>query len=165
MTTLQDLSTAETLLLFTPVITTAAAGKASNKTAAQIDPFEILGRALSRYHRRIRHVPYVPKVGFTETHDAFLSQANAAVVVICEPETAKHESLGSQCDFAEAALDGLDTGSFGRSPRHPLVVIQCGDLKESSWPDMSNFDHVLKCKTYDAETAQLIARKLFEPRK
>lgn len=165
MATFRNLSSSGTIVLFTPVITPAGSGKASNKNAESVDPFEILGRALSRHHRRIRHVPYVPRVGFTETHDAFLSQADAVVVVICEPESQKHEGLGCQVDFAEAAHDGLESNHFGRSASNPMILIQCGDPNGNFWPDLSTFDSVMKCRAYDTEMAQQIARKIFDGRK
>ncbi|CAK4032633.1 Hypothetical predicted protein [Lecanosticta acicola] len=165
MASFRNLSSSGTIVLFTPVITPAGSGKASNKTSESVDPFEILGRAFSRHHRRIRHVPYVPRVGFTETHDAFLSQADAVIVVICEPETAKHEALGHQVDFAEAAHGGLDGNYFERPASNPMILIQCGDPNGSFWPDLSTFDSVLKCRAYDTEMAQQIARKIFNARK
>lgn len=158
---LANLASSSTLLLFTPAVTPA--GKATNKTGENIDPFEPLGRALSRYHRRIRHVPYVPKIGFTETHDAFLSQADAVIVVICEPEQAKHECVGNQGDFADATHEALDNASFGG--QFPLVLIRCGDSNGTFWPDLMQFDNVMKCSTYDPEMAKQIARKLFDGRK
>ncbi|KAK4505423.1 hypothetical protein PRZ48_003386 [Zasmidium cellare] len=156
---LASLASSSTLLLFTPAITPA--GKATNKSAEKnIDPFETLGRALSRYHKRIRHVPYVPKIGFTETHDAFLSQADAVIVVICEPEHAKHECLGNQGDFADAALEAMDNTSFSGHP--PLFLVRCGNSNGNFWPDLTQFDNVMKCNTYDPEMAKQVARKLFE---
>lgn len=60
-------------------------GKSRADADAPMDPFEPLGRALSRHHSRIRHVPYVPSVGMTGTHQAFLEHAAAVVlVVVCK---------------------------------------------------------------------------------
>ncbi|KAF2454484.1 hypothetical protein BDY21DRAFT_366248 [Lineolata rhizophorae] len=47
-----------------------------------MDPFEPLGRALSRHHRRVRHVPFVPRVGLTATHGPFVALAGAVIVVV-----------------------------------------------------------------------------------
>lgn len=159
---LANLASSGTIVLFTPVIIPAGAGKANNTTQS-IDPFETLGRALSRYHKRIRHVPYVPSVGFTETHDAFLSQADCVIAVACEPTTQKHQSLGSQIDFAENANEALkeSLAAVGRQMKYPLALIQCGDQEGNWWPDTSGFETVLKCRTYDTDMAQTIARKLF----
>lgn len=57
-----------------------AAGRAS--ADAPMDPFEPFGRALSRHHARVRHVPYVPSVGMTGTHKTFLQHASAIVLVV-----------------------------------------------------------------------------------
>lgn len=159
---LASLASSSTLLLLTPAITPA--GKATNKSGDKnIDPFETLGRALSRYHKRIRHVPYMPHIGFTETHDAFLTQADAVVIVICEPQHSKHECLGNQGDFADAAHEAMDNASF--AGHLPLFLVQCGDSSGSFWPDLSQFDNVVKCNTYDPEMAKQVARKLFEGKK
>ncbi|EME47879.1 hypothetical protein DOTSEDRAFT_69717 [Dothistroma septosporum NZE10] len=158
---LAGLANSSTIVLFTPVITLAGSAKATNKTTGSTDPFEILGRAMSRHHKRVRHVPYVPDIGFTDTHDAFLGQADAVVVVICEPESGKHEALANQVDFAEAAQDGLEDGSSGSS----LILVQCGDPKGTFWPELSQFDNTLKRQFYDSDTAHQIARKLFHSSK
>ncbi|KAK4632067.1 hypothetical protein CLAFUW4_03739 [Fulvia fulva] len=158
---LASLGNSSTIVLFTPVIAPAGSAKATNKTNGSADPFEPLGRALSRHHKRVRHVPYVPNIGFTETHDAFLSQADAVIVVICEPDAGKHEALANQVDFAEATRDGLEESSCAGS----LILIQCGDARGTFWPDLSQFDNTLKCQSYDSNTAQQIARKLVESKK
>ncbi|KXT18537.1 hypothetical protein AC579_2258 [Pseudocercospora musae] len=160
---LSNLASSGTVLLFTPVVHPAGALKATSKTAAHvnIDPFESLGRALSRYHKRIRHVPYVPRVGFTETHDAFLSHADAVIVVMCEPETSKHEGLASQGDFADSANDALKESLCGRPMKYPLIVIQCGNQEGTWWPDASSFDTLIKCRSYDQDMALAIAKRLF----
>jgi hypothetical protein len=163
MATLRNLPKSGAVVLFTPVLTPAApaAGKATNKTTvAAVDPFEILGRALSTHHARIRHVPYVPTVGFTETHDAFLSQADAVIIVICEPMKSKHDGVQDQVKFAKAAHEAM--GYFGGPVKDPLALVQCGDADGSWWPDeIARFDLVLKCGSLDATMAQHIARKIF----
>lgn len=162
---LHNLSPSGTIVLFTPVITPAGSGKAANKPSSSgIDPFETLGRALSRHHRRIRHVPYVPSVGFTETHDAFLTQTDIVIVLICEPSTSKHQGLGNQVDFADAALEGMESNQIGRTAEDAFILIQCGDPGGSFWPELSQHENCLKCHKYDADVAQQIARTLFEPR-
>ncbi|KAI5367992.1 hypothetical protein Slin15195_G031260 [Septoria linicola] len=160
---LATLASSGTIVLFTPVV----AVKATNKTSSSsnTDPFEILGRALSRYHKRIRHVPYHPKVGFTDTHDAFCSQADAVVVVMCEPAQDKAASLDDQIEFAESANDALKESMGGRPLKHPVALIQCGNFEGGWWPSNSAFETVLKCRTSDTETAQQVARKLFEAKK
>jgi hypothetical protein len=71
---LRNLSPAMNILLFTPVIIPASQGLDFMQDSETADPFEVFGRALSTYHRRIRHVPYVASVGFTATHEAYPSK-------------------------------------------------------------------------------------------
>ncbi|KAF2146034.1 uncharacterized protein K452DRAFT_294643 [Aplosporella prunicola CBS 121167] len=98
------------LLLLTPAVpplssssssssssTTSSGSTSKQQQNEPMDPFEPLGRALSRYHRRIRHVPYVPTVGLTETHLAFLAHAAAVVLVVSAARSGPR--------FAEAVLD------------------------------------------------------------
>lgn len=160
---LANLSASATIVLFTPVISPAGSPKATNQVPPSTDPFETLGRALSRHHRRVRHVPYLPAVGFTNTHEAFLDQADAVIVVIAEPDTLQHHGLARQVDFAEAVQDGLEDGRIFNE--RLLSLIQCGDPKGGFWPDLSQFANVLKCRALDADMAQQISRKLFEPGK
>ncbi|KAF2209171.1 hypothetical protein CERZMDRAFT_26699, partial [Cercospora zeae-maydis SCOH1-5] len=161
---LAALASSSTIVLFTPVITpTPPPSKASS--TANTDPFETLGRALSRHHQRIRHVPYHPKLGFTDTHDAFVSQSDAVVVVMCEPASNRDECLGDQLDFAENAHAALQESRRGKPLKLPVTLIQCGISDGTHWPDCSAFDTVLQCHSYDAETAQHVAKRLFEGKK
>ncbi|RMY72604.1 hypothetical protein D0862_14431 [Hortaea werneckii] len=103
---LRDLPASGILMLFTPVMvppgfhthTESNPTKPSEEISCVVptpdaprpppskiatDPFESLGKAFAKYHRRIRHVPYVPAVGFTDTHEAFLAQADAVILVSC----------------------------------------------------------------------------------
>ncbi|MCJ1351129.1 MAG: hypothetical protein MMC33_001111 [Icmadophila ericetorum] len=63
------------LLLLTPKVYPL------NTTNQSSDPFEPLGRAISRTHPRTRHVPYSLSVGLTTTHFEFLRRAGAVIVV------------------------------------------------------------------------------------
>jgi hypothetical protein len=166
MASLRNLPKSGAVVLFTPVITPATAHKVANKppTATTpitaIDPFEILGRALSTHHTRIRHVLYIPTVGFTETHDAFLSQADAVIVVVCEPAQSKREGVREQVGFAEAVQEAM--GNFGGRSGELLAVVQCGEAEGRWWPQgMGQFEVLLKCGALDATMAQHIARKIF----
>ena len=156
---LRDLPSPATILLFTPVLPPAGTGKAP-KDETNMDPFEVFGRALIQYHKRIRHVPYVPKVGFTETHDAWISQADAVIVVVCEPDRFKHESMSNQMDFAEATLDAVEDKEANASSA--MVLVQCGE-DEFRPPVDASFMSVVECTTYDAEIAKHIARAIFKP--
>jgi hypothetical protein len=164
MANLRHLPKTAAVVLFTPVITPAAtvAANATNKTSA-VDPFEVLGRSLASYHPRIRHVPYVPAIGFTDTHDAFLSQADAVIVVVCEPHTSKRECLGRQLAFAEKTQEAVG-GAHGGPVRNPPILVQCGD--PDVWPDGSqSFGIVMKSGTLTSEVAQQISRTMFGAKK
>lgn len=97
---IRSLPSTSLVLLLTPVITPKNAGKARTKSQA-IDPFESFGRELSKHHRRLRHVPYVPAVGITDTHVAFIEQAAAIIVVISACDDPDEYSLGDQRSFAD----------------------------------------------------------------
>ncbi|KAI7306346.1 hypothetical protein KC326_g7869, partial [Hortaea werneckii] len=118
------------------------------------DPFESLGKAFAKHHRRIRHVPYVPAVGFTETHEAFLAQADAVILVSCgggseQQHTSPHikvESttkaddptslLAKQAQFAHDASLALAEmgGGDGCSRNVPMINFHFGD---DQWPDQA----------------------------
>lgn len=100
---LRSLPPTSLVLLLTPVLAPGNVPISSPNTESA-DPFEYFGRELSEMHHRLRHVPYVPKVGMTETHVAFIKQAAAVIVVICEPEDSE-ESLAHQKSFAKAVSD------------------------------------------------------------
>lgn len=75
-----------------------------------MDPFEPFGRALAAHHKRIRHVPYVPIAGMTDTHLAFLKHAGAVAVVVCDVPNATHAKesrFEHQRAFAQAALNEM----------------------------------------------------------
>lgn len=99
-------------------------------------------------------MPYVPNIGFTATHAAFLNQADAVIVVLCEPHASKRESLGLQFAFAEQTLE-----SAGGPPP---ILVQCGDVQGTGWQDvLASFEVVLKCGRLTEEIAKQISRKLF----
>lgn len=157
---LRNLQPAANILLFTPVIRPAGRVLDTAETDT-IDPFEEVGRALSKYHRRIRHVPYVAKVGFTETHDAFISQADAVITVVCEPEEGKYQSMEWQMDFAEQALDALEGKEANAA--HALVLLQCGE-DEYRPPVDASFMNVVESTTYSTEIAKAVAHAIFKAR-
>lgn len=99
---LQSLPEACIIVLFTPAIPPMAG---MDKKGMTVDPFESFGRAISRRHARVRHVPYVPKVGLTDLHLPWIRQAHAIVVIVCESTTSsalytpKEENLVNQKRF------------------------------------------------------------------
>ena len=74
----RDLRDGDLIVLLSPVV--APIPESSTTTAG--DPFEPLGRALSRHHSWVRHVPYTPRGGITSTHVAFVKRAAAIVFVV-----------------------------------------------------------------------------------
>lgn len=103
---IRNLPSTALILLLTPV-TTPITTKPSNPDAKPqiLDPFEAFGREISKSHKRVRHVPYVPKTGWTETHEAWLTQAAAVVVVTCQPSPAQEQNAEQQSDFVSALAD------------------------------------------------------------
>jgi len=176
---LGELPATSVLLLFTPVMVPSgfqnyAVVEAERLEVAKVrtgktetDPFELLGKALSKHHRRIRHVPYVPSVGFTETHDAFTMQADGIIVVTCEPETAGDKKKGfsmeavlaKQAEFAANVANALEDAE--RSV--PMVNFHFGD---DQWRhDVTEYQNVWVGEEYTAESVAQIVQLLFRVKK
>ncbi|CZT18816.1 uncharacterized protein RCC_04660 [Ramularia collo-cygni] len=167
MATLQNLSKTSTVVLFTPVLTPSTSSSTKKSTSSStssslspsIDPFETLGRSLASHHPRIRHVPYIPSVGFTSTHSAFLHEASAIIIVLCEASHNKSTSLGQQLSFAEAALSAT-TCSGGDIL--PPILVQCGSgFGEVEGRIIREFEIVIKCAWLGEDVAKGIAGKMF----
>lgn len=178
LTKLRELTPSALLVLFTPVMVPSGffdGYEAVTKTSQvhnprlDSDPFEALGLALSKMHRRVRHVPYVPAVGFTETHRVFAMQADAIIVAACQPEhiptkpndkeaTASNDAhLAMQSEFAFRASDALQEA--GRHERVPMVAIHFGD---DQFPlDVRAYKDVWAGDTYNSETVHQIVQLLF----
>ena len=162
-TALQSLPPTSLVLLLTPVITPANLDKSATK-ATSTDPFESLGRELSKQHHRLRHVPYLPAVGMTETHAAFIEQAAAVIVVMCEPNTSNgSQSLKQQRSFADGVvtkqLEGLSDDEDDES-KAPFVLIRF-DSRSNSWTN-DEFKNVLYAPALTVTSAKEAAQLLFE---
>jgi hypothetical protein len=176
----RSLEPTATLLLFTPVMLPTGYmneneldckppkghGKkpqtSSPEPAAAADPFEMLGKVFSKRHRRIRHVPYVPSVGFTETHGVFLEQADALIVVSCEPDgnLDKGAILAKQRAFvkeAAAALSEIDSET-------PMVCVSFGSGDEYEWEEIM-LNHVWAGEKYNEDSAGNAEMLVFGPSK
>ncbi|KAJ9624557.1 hypothetical protein H2203_005292 [Taxawa tesnikishii (nom. ined.)] len=161
MHTLRNMSEEALVVLFTPVMPPLV-GSASTSLEAT-DPFEILGRTLSRYHARIRHVPYVPAVGLTDTHLAWLRRAGAVLTVNCESvveikDVNPEDSLASQASFATAVLDAMhsmraDAGDVTFS------CIHCGTRVGHAF---SAYDIIIQSQTYTSTDLQEAAKLLLD---
>jgi hypothetical protein len=149
------------LVLLTPAI--VPTGKAATyEDEPTLDPFEVFGRALSKYRKPIRHVPYVPRDGFTELHRSYLDHADAVVIVVCEPYTdgeQKRESIDLQHDFALEALAAFESRETNAS--RALVLVQCGCTKFRPPADPS-FRTVVESVTFNDEVARRIAHAMFK---
>ena len=178
MGALGRLPPAAALLLFTPVTmpsgyTTADAkpvvtsSRKPNNAKLATDPFEKLGRAFGNSRRRVRHVPYVPSVGFTDTHDVFLKDADAVIVVTCTPAPLLADAAGSiarQAVFAEHAVDALEDVENNV----PMVNLHFGGEDDYDDDDglrdavaATPYKHVWAGEKYDDEAVKSAVRLLF----
>lgn len=176
---LRDLPATSVLLLFTPVMVpfgflsyNKRVAKPSEVSKARLekidtDPFEHLGRALSKHHPRIRHVPYVLSVGLTDIHEAFMMQAGGIVVVTCEPETKGNRRvlttrdstldalLAKQADFIESVKTALDDEDC----RVPLVNLHIGD--DERRPDGTDYESIWIADRYSADAVARTVQLLY----
>lgn len=92
------------------------------------DPFEPLGRALSRSFPRIRHVPYTLSAGLTNVYLPFLQRATAVVLVLCNTSSAMIES---QDEFVRALHNNLRArDAMPGQQRTRRVVVGAGDPRD-----------------------------------
>lgn len=154
---LRSLPPTSLVLLLTPVLTPATNEKADSETEST-DPFEEFGRELSKMHRRLRHVPYVPKVGMTETHVAFIEQAAAVIVVICEPADPDDDSLDCQRSFAGAVAAKRE--NLLSTEKTPFVLVRFDADEERS--NIDTFDNVLHAVSLTKRTSSNTTQLLFE---
>lgn len=92
------------------------------------DPFEPLGRALSRSFPRIRHVPYTLSAGLTDVYLPFLQRATAVVFVLCNTSSAMIES---QDEFVRALHNNLRArDAMPGQQRTRRVMVGAGDPRD-----------------------------------
>lgn len=123
-----------------------------------MDPFEALGRELSKSHPRIRHVPYVPKQGMTQTHVAFLSQAAAIIVVVCESSAARSESFQRQIAFAESVAGARQ--ALTDPDKVPLVLMRFDEKKDVL--ELEDYETVLRASSVTGTNASRASQVLFK---
>ena len=137
--TLSSLPTDQLVVLFTPAIPSAD---------GQEDPFECLGRSLSKRHARVRHVPFVAKVGLTDLHAAWIRKAGAVIVVNCDPalliDTKTNSNMPSQTKFA-TQVAGILHGVQGGS-QIPLSSVYISPAATSP-ATPSGYDNVVVCSS------------------
>ena len=121
---LVDLPAASILLLLTPTVPS----KFGRPDSPTFDPFEPLGKAISRSHSRTRHVPYTLSAGLTSTHLVFLRRSAAVVLVLCNTSSALTESQGEVISAVQQILRSQDAKS-GTEPVRK-VVVGAGDPRD-----------------------------------
>lgn len=148
-----------TLLVLTPVLAPAGTAPPSIAQEGTVDPFEPFGLALCDRHPNVRHVPYVPAVGFTDTHAYFINKADVVVVMVCEPDRRREDSLSDQMDFAEEVLDEINDPDIPGAA-DMLVLVQCRHERFGIVVD-EGFENVVEASTYNVEVAKAIADAIF----
>lgn len=157
---LRSLPPTSLVLLLTPVLAPAYLDHSpldSNTT----DPFEAFGRELSKHHHRLRHVPYLPGIGMTDTHVAFIEQAAAVVVVICEPEDSDEQSISiaDQQSFADEVLARREDLKDG-DKETPFVLVRFEDTEPEYVDD--KYSNVLRAPAFTKQASAKAARLLFK---
>ena len=153
---LRGLRKEDLIVLFTPVLVPAKSGK-SAASKAPADPFEPLGRAISEHHKRVRHVPYVPKIGLTDIHAAFVRHAAVVVVVACEPAFASQESLKHQATFARSIIELRD--DLPEPERTVFYLVRFGN--SASPADPAGYETIVQSNHYSPGTAIELTDLLF----
>ncbi|KAI4175446.1 MAG: hypothetical protein LQ343_001645 [Gyalolechia ehrenbergii] len=120
-TPLRDLPRTSVLVLLTPTVPRRNASSPS-------DPFEPLGRALSRSFPRLRHVPYTLSAGLTDVHVTFLQRATAVVFVLCNTSSAMTESQDEVVRALQSMLRTRD--AMPDQERTWKVVAGAGDPRD-----------------------------------
>ncbi|KAF2177534.1 hypothetical protein K469DRAFT_510042, partial [Zopfia rhizophila CBS 207.26] len=154
----RSLEEAEYIILFTPVVPHPP----STNLALNMDPFEPLGRSLSRHHSRIRHVPYVLSRGMTQTHIDFLRAASAVIIVICTTQEITSQNThdyDKQTEFARCISQGLDKSL--KSVPLLLALITDGPKKQLHYDGVDNFPAVITCSNYTPTALEDVAPKMF----
>lgn len=157
----------QNIILFTPAV--------PNPTGEDMDPFEPLGRAMTRYHQRVKHVPFT-KHGFTDVHRAFLEYGGAVVIVLAEPARSSGSDHPRSTGRKDAEPGVRSQSQFGKDVMKalrelgvcmPLVLVVCAECGKSSGPiklasEPDTFGTVLHVGAYDATCLEQIAWKMFD---
>jgi hypothetical protein len=157
---LRSLPPTSLVLLLTPVLAPAYLDH-STLDSNTTDPFEAFGRELSKHHHRLRHVPYLPSIGMTDTHIAFIEQAAAVVVVICEPEDSDEQSISiaKQQSFADEVLDRREDLTHD-DEETPFVLVRF-ESTESEYIG-NEYNNVLRAPAFTKQASAKAAQLLFK---
>ncbi|TKA78997.1 hypothetical protein B0A49_01548 [Cryomyces minteri] len=125
-----------------------------------LDPFEPLGQALSEYHERVRHVPYLPSIGITPAHVAFLQRACAVIVAVCEPPVTQSPkpnwNIPLQKEFVKSIARTLESGSAV-----PLTIVCCGCTDASKLEAFEPYDNIVQSESCAPSALRHTAELLF----
>jgi hypothetical protein len=157
LSSLRSLPPTSLVLLLTPVLAPAYADHSGSESETT-DPFEAFGRELSKHHRRLRHVPYLPRTGMTDTHLAFIEQAAAVVVVVCEPEDSDDvQSIEDQQFFADMVKreDATDDNE-----ETPFVLVRFQSMGSEFIDD--EYSNVLRVPALTEQACAKAAQLLFK---
>ena len=157
---LRSLPPTSLVLLLTPVLAPAYLDH-STLDSNTTDPFEAFGRELSKHHHRLRHVPYLPSIGMTDTHIAFIEQAAAVVVVICEPEDSDEQSISiaKQQSFADEVLDRREDLT-NEDEETPFVLVRFESTESEYIGD--EYNNVLRAPAFTKQASAKAAQLLFK---
>jgi hypothetical protein len=157
---LRSLPPTSLVLLLTPVLATPQ-GDHSDTDVETTDPFEAFGRELSKHHRRLRHVPYLPRIGMTDTHVAFIEQAAAVVVVICEPDDSDEQSISitDQQSFADEVLAKREDATDDEEET-PFVLVRFESTASEYLDD--EYSNVLRAPALTKQSSAKAAQLLFK---
>ena len=126
--TLPFLPSTAVLLLLTPTVPNFYVSQ-QQQQQQQSDPFEPLGRAISRTHPRTRHVPYTLTTGLTSTHMAFLHRASAVILVLACASSTLIDAQGEVWSGVEAVLAQREAASSGNE-KLVRIVVGAGDVRD-----------------------------------
>ena len=122
------------------------------------DPFEPLGRTISRLYPRIRHVPYTLSTGLTSTHVAFLRRTNAVVMMMVCLSSALTETQDEFWRSVEAVLADAQTEIQQRVVK---VVVGAGDVRGFTQGNIiSHGWWVVECWEYTRSALETVAEVL-----
>ncbi len=153
---IRSLQPEDLLVLFTPAVLPAVPPPPGGD--AGMDPFEPFGRALSEHHKRIRHVPYVPRDGMTDIHLGFLQKARAVVIVVCNPPNVENIGYEDQRAFAQAVL-----GQISSNQNIPVVLVLITGNQSQRIEDFSKFEEVQQSDSYTSSALQKISDHILGP--
>lgn len=131
------------IVLFTPVMPQVDVDNGiGRKREDSADPFECFGKRLSERPARIRHVPFLCKVGLTDLHLPWIRQAHAILVIISEPSGATvgdiEASVKSQGKFLAAVSTALRDMRPSDAEEVTLTYVYCGIYRDLQDQDYGN---------------------------